>query len=161
MTRQAPTADARAASRQQLAETLYGLLVTLARGLPRDLSPTSVATLSTLERRGPRRITELAAVQGVAQPSMTTLVAGLERAGYVERRGDPDDRRVALVAVTPAGSAYLRARRRAGAEAVAELLDLLPDEEMATLADAVGALELLRELHQQQRDPALRPASAE
>jgi DNA-binding MarR family transcriptional regulator len=154
------TADTRAASRQQVAETIYGLLVDFVRGLPRDLSPTSVATLSTLERRGPHRITDLAAVQGVTQPSMTTLIANLERAGYVERRADPDDRRVARVAVTPAGSAYLHARRRAGAEAVAELLDHLPDGDMATLAAAAPALDLLRDLHHRQRDPALRSAKA-
>lgn len=152
MNRPAPAADV-ATNQQDVAETIYRLLVTLFRGLPRDMSLTSIATLSTLERSGPRRITDLAAIQGVAQPSMTTLITNLERAGYVERRSDPDDRRVSLVAVTPAGATYIHTRRRAGAEAIAELVEHLPDEEIATLTAAAPALHHIRELHNQRRDP--------
>lgn len=153
MNRPAPAADARAANQQDVAETIYRLLVTLFRGLPRDMSLTSIATLSTLERTGPRRITDLAAIQGVAQPSMTTLITNLERAGYVERRSHPDDRRVALVAVTPEGATYIHTRRRTGAEAIAELVENLPDDEIATLTAATPALRHIRELHDERRDP--------
>jgi DNA-binding MarR family transcriptional regulator len=40
-----------------------------------------MSALSTLADGGLRRITDLAAIQGVAQPSMTAMVATLERAG--------------------------------------------------------------------------------
>ncbi|GLY69913.1 MarR family winged helix-turn-helix transcriptional regulator [Amycolatopsis taiwanensis] len=153
MNQPAPAADAQGTDHQDVAETIYRLLVTLFRGLPRDLSLTAMATLSTLERTGPRRITDLAAIQGVAQPSMTALITNLERSGYVERRSDPDDRRVALVSVTQSGATYIHGRRRAGAEAIAELVNHLPDDELAALTAAVPALHHLRELHNQQRDP--------
>ena len=110
------------------------------------MSMTSLSTLSTLDWAGPRRITELAVVEGVTQPSMTALVKVLERDGMVERRADPNDARVALVAVTKAGSDVVRARRRAGAEAFAQLIDKLSDEDAATLEAAIPALERLREL---------------
>jgi DNA-binding MarR family transcriptional regulator len=110
------------------------------------MSMTSLSTLSTLDRTGPRRITELAVIEGVTQPSMTALVKVLERDGMVERRGDPNDGRVALVAVTKAGSGLVRARRRAGAEAFAQLIDKLSDDDAATLEAAIPALERLREL---------------
>lgn len=77
---------------------------------------------------------------------MTALVRVLERDGMVERRGDPTDGRVALVAVTKAGSDFVCARRRAGAEAFAQLIDKLSDEDAATLAAAIPALERLRAL---------------
>jgi DNA-binding MarR family transcriptional regulator len=74
-------------------QVLYGLATEAVRRIPRDMSLTTLSTLSTLDRTGPRRVTDLALVQGVAQPSMTTLVSNLQRSGLVERRGDPADGR--------------------------------------------------------------------
>jgi DNA-binding MarR family transcriptional regulator len=125
---------------------LYALVVEAVRRNPRTMSMTSLSTLATLERTGPRRITDLAAVEGVTQPSMTALVRVLERDGLVARRSDPGDGRVALMAVTKAGSDLVRARRRAGAEAFAMLIDELSEEDAATLATAIPALERLRVL---------------
>src|SRR5271163_2788951 len=102
----------RRAGRAAAGAALYGLVSGAVRRIPRELSLTSASTLATLERTGPRRITDLAVIEGVTQPSMTTLVKVLERDGMVERRGDPGDGRVALVAVTEAGSELVRARWR-------------------------------------------------
>lgn len=135
------------------AGALYGLLATLVRQVPRDLSLTSLATLSTLDRTGPRRITDLAVIQGITQPSMTVLVTSLERGGLVTRHGDPADGRVTLVALTAQGLDYLRSRRRAGADALAQLIDKLPPGEAAALAAAIPALQHLRDLDNEQRDP--------
>jgi DNA-binding MarR family transcriptional regulator len=121
------------------------------------MSLTSMATLSTLEFTGPRRVTDLAVIQGVTQPSMTALITALERSGLVERHGDASDKRVTLVAMTPAGLEYLRTRREAGRQVMAQLISKLPPEEAATLAAAVPALAHLRALNDQERDPAARP----
>jgi DNA-binding MarR family transcriptional regulator len=142
-------------------QALYGLASEAVRRLPRDMSLTSLSTLSTLDRTGPRRITDLAVVQGVAQPSMTTLVTVLQRSGLAERRADPGDGRVALIAITPAGSQLLRSRRRAGAEAFTELIGKLAPAEQATLIAAIPALEHLRALGNEQRDPAQPPGKAQ
>jgi DNA-binding MarR family transcriptional regulator len=132
--------------RSAVAEALYRLMTTTVRQMPRDMSLTSAATLATVERTGPRRITDLAVTEGVTQPSMTALVTVLERSGLVERRQDPRDQRVVLVALTEAGADYLRSRRRAGAEALADLIDKLPPEEIAALAAAAPAVRHLHEL---------------
>jgi DNA-binding MarR family transcriptional regulator len=137
-----PTVDLR----QALGETLYGIVVVALRGRSRDISLTSASTMSTLGRTGPLRLTDLAAVEGIAQPSMTSLVTGLERAGLVERRPDPGDRRVVLVALTDAGREHIRTRRQAGAQRLASLVDELSDEDRTTLAAALPALERLHEL---------------
>ena len=108
------------------------------------MSLTSASTLATLERTGPRRITDLAAIEGVTQLAMTVLVKVLERSGLVERRGDPADKRVTLVAVTETGAGYVRARRRAGATAFVQLIDELPAGEAAALLAAVPASEHLQ-----------------
>jgi DNA-binding MarR family transcriptional regulator len=135
-------------------EALYGLVTATVRGSPREMSLTSLSTLATLDRTGPRRVTDLAVSQGVAQPSMTVLVTALERSRLVERRGDPADRRVALVALTAAGAELLKAQRRAGAEALIQLIGKLPADEAAALVAAIPALRHLRELERERRDPA-------
>ena len=64
-------------------------------GLFRSLSPasglslTAAATLATLERSGPSRLTWLAVREGVTQPAMTQLISRLEEAGLVQRAADP------------------------------------------------------------------------
>ena len=138
---------------------LYDVIAARVRRVPRDLSLTSQSTLSTLDRFGPRRITELAVVEGVTQPSMTALVNGLERAGLVERQGDPTDRRVALVALSANGKAsFMRLRRRTGEVELEQLMEKLAPEELAALTAAIPLLEHLSELdqcHQDQLDRRL------
>jgi DNA-binding MarR family transcriptional regulator len=120
---------------------LYSLMRSLS--LPRDLSMTTVSTLATLERLGPCRVTELAALEGVTQPAMTQLVSRLEREGLAERRPLAGDRRVVAVHLTGAGRADL-ARRRAGqAERLARLLAGLPASDREAIAAALPALDRL------------------
>nr|BFD88689.1 hypothetical protein KitaXyl93_00490 [Kitasatospora sp. Xyl93] len=115
------------------------------------MSVTSAATLATLHRTGPRRITDLAATEGVTQPAMTTLVRVMEESGLVERRGDPSDRRVTLVCLTEAGASYVRTRHQAGVDAFARLIDELPDDDVESLVAALPALAHLAELEDRDR----------
>ena len=66
----------------------------LARQLGGELSRTEAGILITLEG-GPRRVTELAELEGLAQPTMTLLVKQLENRGLArrERRGRSRGRR--------------------------------------------------------------------
>jgi DNA-binding MarR family transcriptional regulator len=116
------------------------------------MSLTSAATLATLDRTGPRRITDLAAIEGVTQPAMTVLVRVMEESGLVERRGDPSDKRVTLARLTEAGASYVRARRRAGVQAYAGLIDKLTDDEVEALVAALPALQHLAELDSEDRE---------
>ncbi|HEX3589784.1 MAG TPA: MarR family transcriptional regulator [Pseudonocardiaceae bacterium] len=133
-------------TRQALGEVLYALASAAIRRRPRDISLTSASAMATLSRVGPMRLTDLATAEGIAQPSMTSLVTGLERNGYVERRTDPADRRVVLVALTEAGLARLTARRATGATWFTDLIDQLSEEDRTALAAALPALTHLRDL---------------
>ena len=148
MSRQVATRGASTA----IGSALYELATRAVRRLPRDLSLTSAATLATLDRTGPRRITDLAVVTGVTQPAMTVLVRVMEESGLVERRGDPSDRRVTLVCLTEAGASYVRARRGAGVQAYARLIDELTAEEAEALLAALPALLRLAAPDSQDRD---------
>jgi DNA-binding MarR family transcriptional regulator len=140
------------ARRREVAEAMYTWGALVVRVAPREINLTALSTLATLDRTGPRRVTELAVVQRVKQPTMTSLVKGLERDGYAERRDDPDDRRAALVAITPAGQEALRARRRTGTEAVDALIDKLDDDEQTALLAALPAVRRLLELDESARE---------
>ena len=118
-------------------------------GLFRSLSPasglslTSAATLATLDRSGPSRLTWLAGREGVTQPAMTQVIARLEDAGLVDRAADPADGRVVQVRITADGRAMLAGRRALRAERVAGLLDRLSPDERAALAAALPAMDAL------------------
>src|ERR1700728_3936331 len=89
---------------------------------PSGLSLTAAATLATLDRGGPRRLTALAAREGVTQPAMTQLVARLQDAGLVERVADPADGRVVQVRITADGQATLAGRRAVRADRLGGVL---------------------------------------
>jgi DNA-binding MarR family transcriptional regulator len=91
----------------------------------------------------PARISELAAAEAVAQPSMTALVGRLEERGLVARTRDPDDRRAVRVVLTHAGEELLGATRRARAALLAERLERLDDADRETLRAALPALDRL------------------
>lgn len=135
---------ARIASRAQhvdfVAEHLLSRSALLVRLLvkqvhPREISRTEVEVLSILTE-GPRRITELAELEGVAQPTMTLLVKRLEEQGWVYREGLPDDGRVVMIAITDAGGAARQRFRERFLAALRTDLGDLSDEQLDDLAAA-------------------------
>jgi DNA-binding MarR family transcriptional regulator len=126
-----------------------GLLARLlVRQLGGELSRTETGLLSTLSG-GPRRITELAEFEGLAQPTMTSLVKALEQQGLVRRERQADDGRVVLVHLTDSGAATLEDYRRRARELLSSYLVEIPDEQVEALAVATDALTQLIALIQQ------------
>jgi DNA-binding MarR family transcriptional regulator len=111
----------------------------LVRELGGDLTRTEVGLLSALSG-GPRRITELAELEGLAQPTMTSLVKQLEQRGLVRRDRQVDDGRVVLVHLTDGGAAALQDVRARARELLGVYLVEIPDEKVEALAGATEAL---------------------
>jgi DNA-binding MarR family transcriptional regulator len=110
-------------------------------GHPRQqLSRTAAATLARIQRHGPARLTELAAAEGVSQPSMSALAARLVEQGLLRRSGDPRDARVVVLDLTPAGGDVLAARRADRADRLNRALADLSPAEVTRIADALPAL---------------------
>jgi DNA-binding MarR family transcriptional regulator len=107
------------------------------------LSLTAAATLSSLDRNGPARLTELAVQQGVSQPAMTQLVTRLQDAALAERGPDPDDGRVVLVHITETGRTELARRRAIRTDRLGALFDQLSDDQRAALVAALPAITAL------------------
>lgn len=133
----------------ELADRLRLAVTRLARRLRQqtdvDASPTQVAVLSTIERRGPITLGDLATRERVRPPTVTAAVTRLEERGLLVRRPDPDDRRVVRVEITAAGRRLLaRARSRKTAFLAKRLADL-DDEDRDVLRAAVAVLDRVLE----------------
>jgi DNA-binding MarR family transcriptional regulator len=111
----------------------------LASHLGGELSRTEVGLLNTLSG-GPRRITELAELERLKQPTMTVLVQRLEQDGLVSRERHAGDGRVVLVNLTEAGSVALEDYRAQARAALSAYLTEMPDEQVEALAAATETL---------------------
>ncbi len=109
------------------------------------LTPTSVATLASVDRHGPLTPSELAEIERVKRPTMTRTLGCLEREGLVERMPDPDDGRSSLVSINAAGRERLRRLRRRKNAYLARRMRELSTAEVETLAAAAEILERMRE----------------
>src|SRR5207245_11543520 len=90
---------------------------------PAQLSALSVLVLGG----GPRSLGELADAEQVRPPTMSRIVAGLERAGLVRREATEDGRRVRLEA-TAKGTKVLQEGRRRRVESLEYALSALSEE---------------------------------
>src|ERR1700689_1235312 len=136
----------------QLLARAMALARLLAKQVDSELSHTEARVLNTL-RDGPRRITELAECEGLAQPTTTLLVKGLQEMGLVRRERQADDGRVVLVSLEPAGILALEDfRAQFMALLRADLATTTTDEQIAALVIATEALEsLINDLQQPRR----------
>jgi DNA-binding MarR family transcriptional regulator len=121
----------------------------LIRQLGGELSRTEVSLLNTLSS-GPRRITDLAEFEGLAQPTMTSLVKQLDQQGLVRRERQADDGRVVLVHLTDGGAAALEVYIARARELLGRSLADIPDAQVEALVAATDALAQLVALLQQQ-----------
>lgn len=119
----------------------------LARILRREthtgLTPTQVAALATLQRQGPVPVGMLADAEQISAPTATKVIDKLARAGLVERRTDPGDRRVSLVAVTASGHDLLATTRQHKTAWLSMRIAALDPADRARLLDAIEVLEHL------------------
>jgi DNA-binding MarR family transcriptional regulator len=129
-----------------LVEVLSHLLRRLVVTLPSEVqgvarvTPEQFSVLDRLLDGGPVSMKELAAARGVALNTATSLVDRLVAGGLVERRGDPDDRRVVRVAVTERGRVLVERLRTAREAVMRRLFDDLGDEEIDRVLAAMPAL---------------------
>jgi DNA-binding MarR family transcriptional regulator len=108
----------------------------------REVSVQRVRVLSSL-LQGPMRVSQMAAEEDVTQPTMTSMVRGLERNGWVRRRPDATDGRVVLVTITPEGRKVVYTNRKLRTVTFAAQLAQLDPDIVRQLHDVVPKLDLL------------------
>jgi DNA-binding MarR family transcriptional regulator len=107
--------------------------------------PARLSALSVLVFGGPKTLKELAAAEQVKAPTMSRIVAGLERSRLVEVTEDSEDARRLRIAPTAKGIRLLQHARERRIVDLASQLERLTDEELSRIGDAV---EILRRLLQ-------------
>ena len=131
---------------EAVADRLHSAALHLLRRLRTEddalgVSPPRLSALSVVVFAGPIGIGALAAAEGVAAPTMTRLVDGLERDGLVRRRPDPADARGVLVEPTATGKRILTKGRRQRVRTLAEGLAGLTSEELADIRRGADLIE--------------------
>jgi DNA-binding MarR family transcriptional regulator len=140
------SSEAQLASRLRLAVTrLHRKLRQHSAG---GLTQSQASALASIGQLVSPTLGELAARESVRPPSMTRVVGALEEIGYVSRLSDPEDRRVARVALTTKGEAVLRRSRSRKTAYLAAQLHRLPPEDRRALADLTVLLERLVSLEE-------------
>jgi DNA-binding MarR family transcriptional regulator len=129
----------------ETADRLYSAAIHLLRRLRvRDresgVGPAQLSALSVLVFGGPRSLGELAEAEQVRPPTMSRIVAGLERSGLVKRRKTEDRRRVRLEA-SAKGTKILQEGRKRRVESLANALSVLSETERQKLAELVDLLQ--------------------
>ena len=102
------------------------------------VTPVQLALFRNLDLDG-THLTELAARARISKQSMQDLVDKAERYGVVARRPDPGDRRIKIVAFTPAGLRMLDRFREGVAEAERRMVDALGADFVAELKARLSA----------------------
>lgn len=104
-----------------------------------DVRPAHTVVFQHIDAYG-SRLTDLADRAQITKQSMGYLVDYLEERGYVERRPDPTDRRVALICLTERGWKEIRAALAIIAAVEAEWTRRLGKKRMEALRGALGEL---------------------
>jgi DNA-binding MarR family transcriptional regulator len=104
------------------------------------LGPRHVAALEQL-LDGPITVGELASRLGLTLPTVSGVLADLDRGGFIERHADPADRRRTIVAVIPARAALVAEWLDGAARPLARVLDKLSPGEQDAFLKAMDLLE--------------------
>ncbi|MBA3579135.1 MAG: MarR family transcriptional regulator [Gemmatimonadaceae bacterium] len=131
-----------------IADRLHSAAIHLLRRLRKEdgragISAARLSALSVAVFAGPVTMGQLAAAEHVAAPTMTRLIAGMEREGLVERDRDFEDGRVVWIRATAKGTRILCAARDRRLATLTADLDALDPADLRLLAAAAGVIERL------------------
>jgi DNA-binding MarR family transcriptional regulator len=112
----------------------------LLRESRRRLARSEAGVLATLSA-GPRRVTDLAEVEGLAQPTMTLIVKRMEQRGWLARERDAADGRAVVISLTDEGATVLAELRADYRAALRDRMGAMTDEQVEGLMTATAALQ--------------------
>ncbi len=128
-----------------IADQLHSAAIHLLRRLRiRDresgIGPAQLSALSVLVFGGPRSLGELADAEQVRPPTMSRIVAGLQRSRLIRRHATEDGRRIRLEA-TPRGVSLMWEGRKRRVESLAKAVDSLHENERDQLRKTLTLLQ--------------------
>jgi DNA-binding MarR family transcriptional regulator len=138
-------ASAKADPLEETADRLHAAAIHLLRRVRHEdeaagLGPARLSALSVVVFGGPIRVTALARAEQVRAPTMTPIVAALERDGLLTRAADAADARAVVLRATPKGRRLLAEGRRRRVRRLAADLRALDRDERRTVRAAADVL---------------------
>lgn len=94
--------------------------------------------IETLAEQGSQRLSVLARMLGVKVSTATRLVDTLVRQGHLEKKSEPGDARVVLVALTAEGTLLAGKLSAAGAAFSALILERIPEGERERTVETIA-----------------------
>lgn len=117
----------------------YGVNLTQFRNAMSEwagLNATDMECLRLLSQKGTATPTELARHTGLTSGATTAMLDRLEKAGLIERRPNPNDRRGTLIALEKSSSAKMASWFESARNAQDELMSTYSESELEIIADA-------------------------
>src|SRR5277367_4414048 len=135
-----PTATATEVADQLHSAAIHLLRRLRVRDRETNVGPAQLSALSVLVFGGPRSLGELADAEQVRPPTMSRIVAGLQRARLVRRHATDDARRIRLEA-TPKGVSLMWEARKRRVESLASVVERLPENERQQLRASLDLIQ--------------------
>jgi DNA-binding MarR family transcriptional regulator len=136
-------------SEQRLVKKILELSGDIFNAMPSDipaewlslgLTLAQLRVLLVLKARGPRRMSDIAAVLGIALPTATGIVDNLVRKGLAVREADPQDRRLVICRLSPQGQNLINRLWTSGEFHMERLLEGLTLSQLEKAADVARML---------------------
>jgi DNA-binding MarR family transcriptional regulator len=105
-----------------------------------ELSSAQYSAMAVLYDRGPLPLVDLARAERVTHPTMSRLIAGLERRGIVERQSNAEDRRSRRVTLTETGRSLYERTCSNRVAVIGAILAQLRKETVAELLEVWGRM---------------------
>ncbi len=105
-----------------------------------ELTMRQLKVLYTLYLEGPQTCGALASAQEVSLPTMTGILARLERRGYLDRRRDREDARRVISDLSSEGRELVNRLWASSREGLANLLAEVPEDDLDTIERALTIL---------------------
>lgn len=134
----------------------YGIHLTQFRNAVSEqhgLNPTDMECLRLLFLRGVSRPSELARLTGLTSGATTAMLDRLEKAGFIERQPNPDDRRGTLIVPSQAGAEKTASWFESARKAQDELISSYSEKELEIISDV---FERFTKLWEQEREKIIR-----
>jgi len=123
----------------------------VARGLGRisrerartgEVTPQQAETLQLISEKGAVSTSQLAVILGIDPSTASRNLAGLEKAGLVQRKKGTEDGRQTDIRLTPKGKRAADSATQGATQAFSSLLDRLPRNERQRVTDALELVAL-------------------
>ena len=135
--------------RHKIALSILQIIPSIMRILAAELRQTETPLLVpqlgalTLLAENSYNLSELAELHGVSLPTMSSTMSKLAEAGWVERQRSKKDRRVVMLALTPAGREMLNEIGQKMINHIAANLKDVPNSDLLTLQSGLQVLQTI------------------